>query len=160
MDVITCPLCCDETFLSITELTLHISTILRNLKCSLCNRKVQDFTDLVKHLENNDCVTIKSDTLERRETISSAQFSDENHVEEEIEVIVQDNDDENTNPGASFFIPIDSEQEEEDKNDEDAASYFCELCQMSFTAIDKHLQKYHEGLEVVVVSNIPVQLYY
>lgn len=52
MVVLTCPLCCNETFSTVSSLKCHILEIVDNLMCPKCNTKFDKLQDLVDHLDN------------------------------------------------------------------------------------------------------------
>lgn len=53
-----CPLCCNKIFNSKEALLEHLSTILPNLFCPVCNVKVSSIEQLSEHLSLDNCMPI------------------------------------------------------------------------------------------------------
>lgn len=52
---INCPLCCNKTFTSRESLQDHLSNVLDNLYCPICNSKSTSILELITHIGQNDC---------------------------------------------------------------------------------------------------------
>lgn len=52
---INCPLCCNKTFTCRESLQEHLSNVLDNLYCSICNSKSTSILELINHIGQNDC---------------------------------------------------------------------------------------------------------
>lgn len=92
MDPLTCPLCCNETFVSHNSLKTHILQIvdhIDNLACPSCNEKCADLLDLADHL-GRECINLSTNQKEnlsprkRRNEHDAAQIPDLSKVKTEV----------------------------------------------------------------------------
>lgn len=158
-----CPLCCNESFSSQQSLRYHLLSIIDNLRCSICTKRFDSIYELAKHLDG-ECV-IKA---------GNSNVNEEVNIKIEVE---DSNSDEigNSILAKALLSPKKGNAKSKNADDEDEDDiehggeveqfgeepeqdvYSCSSCGVSFTSVEEHIQKYHQGQEVVVeVSTIPV----
>lgn len=75
--MISCTLCCKETFKSKHELIEHLANVLANLICPICKDKWSTVVHLIEHLSLDNC-----------QLADSVQLS---HCNNEIEIVTNHN---------------------------------------------------------------------
>ncbi|KPI96948.1 Zinc finger protein 595 [Papilio xuthus] len=65
--IIHCPLCCNQTFNSKNDLIEHITNVLSNLTCPICQDKLETLDHLKTHLTHDECqeVNLEGNTCEK-----------------------------------------------------------------------------------------------
>lgn len=91
MDSLTCPVCCNETFMSHDSLKIHILQIvdhIDNLACPSCNEKCADLLDLADHL-GRECINLSTNQKKNlsprtRQNDAMSQIPDLSKVKKEV----------------------------------------------------------------------------
>lgn len=80
-----CPLCCNNIYNSKESLLEHISTIIPNLFCPVCNIKVSSIEHLSEHLTLDNC--LPNDTLQATIVFENTEYESENSTQIEYKQI-------------------------------------------------------------------------
>ncbi|XP_045476196.1 zinc finger protein 2 homolog [Harmonia axyridis] len=117
-----CPLCCEESFDSLRSLKMHISDVLNKLECPICKGNFNAFENFAQHLL--ECEVCES---------------------ENTESINDSNSDGNSKN-------LDENNFSEEKNENENVKNYCEICDVRFEEVKKHLSEYHVGEQVAIES--------
>lgn len=148
VNLLNCPLCCNESFDSPVDLKLHILDVLNRLNCPTCDEHFSAFDNFILHIKECEIEgnSEGSEIIETDIDINSEgeNVEDNNGLEEDYLI-----------PGIlwSIFTHINyfkyfSEEILEENE------YYCEICDVRFTDMKKHLMEKHMGQQVVVVSTL------
>ncbi|CAG9817606.1 unnamed protein product [Phaedon cochleariae] len=147
-----CPLCCDEQFSSYDSLKYHILAVVENVLCPACNMRFENVLELAEHVgrecKEKDDVSTPVDVALVKQEIPKIDDPSQCGTETEApiaagEIELQGNEVQSigeNNPENMLDV---------DKNAD--CRYMCEMCNnMEFTSVQEHLDKYHEGEDVVL----------
>lgn len=93
--VLKCPLCCDKTFSSKSELIDHLANILGTLSCPICSNKWSSIGHLIEHLSLDNCYpdntantpfTIDTGSQNNSDTIQNSNSQLENILNPKLEL--------------------------------------------------------------------------
>ncbi|XP_044759415.1 zinc finger protein 2-like [Coccinella septempunctata] len=127
-----CPLCCNESFDSPQALKTHILDVLSRLVCPICEENVNGLQNFEQHLQ--DCRTEEnSETNSLCETDIKIEGGTVGTDQKENNILVQDN-----------HLIKDGRRE--------GIEYYCEICDVYFSEMKKHLVENHMGEQVAVES--------
>lgn len=169
-----CPLCCDETFPSFSSLKYHLLSIAENLFCPACNSRFDDIPELVEHLDT-ECTKDEEPAKNEHKIVqldkdSNIKYikiemlnaaSEEEKLDDQTETVIKvEHADDEPNIGTSILAqalyagktnkPVETIVQDAEEVEE--TSYLCQMCNISFNSIEEHLEKYHQGEEVLIVS--------
>ncbi|KAJ8916123.1 hypothetical protein NQ315_004490 [Exocentrus adspersus] len=160
---LNCPLCCDEKFASHSSLKYHILSMIDNIMCPACNYRCDNILDLAEHL-GRECREKEVEPLPD-DSISQVTIKDEGSGSGDLSYSPDGNESKAVliNPKLEIQDPIENNgilekalSETGDDNmlneNEDSSAgvlYMCQMCNVQFTSVEEHLQKYHAGEEVI-----------
>ncbi|CAG9864218.1 unnamed protein product [Phyllotreta striolata] len=134
-DALPCPLCCNESFSSRESLKEHIIDILNNLVCETCDTRFESVYNFVDHLETPCETSIKHEILSQ-ENGSVQENGESNEQEEECTV--------------TAVLEERLENQKKVQPEEEKVTYMCVMCNIQFSSIEDHLDKFHAGEEVLL----------
>lgn len=163
---LNCPFCCEEKFTSHNSLKYHILSMVDNIMCPACNCRCDDILDLADHLgrecKEKDIQPAPIDLIPqvniKRETNLELPSPNE-EVETNTALVNPKIEAEDNGYDKSILAKALSRTEEDTQNENEPPGeyspakvvYMCQMCNVNFTSIEEHLQKYHEGEEVIYV---------
>lgn len=156
-----CPLCCSEKFSSHHSLKYHLLSIIDNLICPSCNIRFDKILDLAEHL-GRECHEANASAVPpnlKREINVKEESQSDGDVESVLSKSIlakallgkdkekdKPNDSSNSNTQAKNEVQV--EINDDNRGEEDL--FYCSSCAINFTSIEEHLEKYHEGHEVLI----------
>ncbi|KAG5877630.1 hypothetical protein JTB14_030028 [Gonioctena quinquepunctata] len=143
-----CPLCCEETFSSHHSLKYHILSITDNLLCPACNMRFENILDLAEHLgreckdkETENITTTPTENIKDISPPGNGNLTSNIDVIEKVEPLKNATGKNKTN------------------EDNECLMYMCMMCDAHFPSIEDHLEKYHDGEEVVLETENDGEVY-
>lgn len=137
-----------------------------NIMCPACNYRCDDILDLADHLgreckekeiEPPPLAPISQVNIKREANFEQPSPDDESEANNELVNPKVESDDNGYNKSilarALSKTAEDPQNENEDSGEYSPSKvmYMCQMCNVNFTSIEDHLQKYHEGEEVIYV---------
>ncbi|XP_074040843.1 uncharacterized protein [Leptinotarsa decemlineata] len=129
-----CPLCCEEKFSSHHSLKYHILSIIDNLLCPACNTRFDDILNLVEHL-GREC----------RENDTNTEIIKKEYLESSCSPISKNGD-----LGQNSTKCLENEESESNDIEDGNLMYMCVMCNIQFTSMEEHVDKFHSGEEVIL----------
>lgn len=168
---LNCPLCCNETFSSIDSLKYHLLSLVENIFCPNCSDRFEDIQKLIQHLDE-DCTKNANGEKSNVDYIKIEMINSLDEGQKDVEKINEqtlikiENDQNKQHIENSILAQallgsndeVDEDQEEVKPTEEEAEEnsentmYLCQMCNINFNSIEDHLERYHQGEEVLLVS--------
>lgn len=156
-----CPLCCSEKFSSHHSLKYHLLSIIDNLICPSCNFRFDKILDLAEHL-GRECH--EANASAKPPNLNPVfNIKEENQNDSDVESVIgksilakallgKDKEKDKSNESSNSNTQVESEVQLEinDDNQKEEDLFYCSSCAINFTSIEEHLEKYHEGHEVLI----------
>lgn len=142
-----CPFCCEETFSSHLALKYHILSIFDNILCPACNCRFDTIMELIEHLDR-ECKDQESNTELIAKDHIKTESEDFSITSKDIRVDNDQQEDEATSGDCLLKTAVDGNDEEYE-----TPTFLCEMCNMQFESVEEHLEEFHEGEDVILVSS-------
>lgn len=171
MTVFECPLCCAENFSDIISLENHLLDLCDNIICPLCELQFKTIRTLAMHLgrgcrsEGNDkeaLLDFNSGTCERQviknlnslseKPVRSRAYESDDSTEKTTlrDIKISEGCLTNKPNDGSNHVEMHDDLKKNDDIKYCDNLYMCSVCNITFTSVEDHLNKFHQDENVLV----------